>query len=43
MFEALRKGIFGEIKPAIYPLKEASKAHQNLESGATTGSVIFHI
>ncbi|WP_034761328.1 quinone oxidoreductase family protein [Chryseobacterium gregarium] len=43
MFEALRTGIFGEIRPAIYSLKDASKAHQNLESGATTGSVIFHI
>lgn len=43
MFEALRKGIFGEINPTVYSLKDASKAHQNLESGATTGSVIFHI
>jgi len=42
VFEALREGVFGEIKPTIYPLNEAAKAHQDLESGQTTGSIIFH-
>jgi NADPH2:quinone reductase len=42
LFQALRDGIFGEVKPKIYPLKEAAKAHQDLESGQTTGSIIFH-
>lgn len=43
VFEALRKGVFGEIRPTIYPLNEAAKAHQDLESSQTTGSVIFHV
>lgn len=43
MFDALRSGILGEINPTIYPLSEAAKAHQDLESGNTKGSVIFHI
>lgn len=43
MFEAFEKGIFGTINPTIYNLKDASKAHQDLESGITKGSVIFHI
>jgi len=43
LFEALREGLLGDIKPTIYPLAQAAKAHQDLESGQTTGSVIFHI
>ncbi|MDQ0593850.1 NADPH2:quinone reductase [Chryseobacterium ginsenosidimutans] len=43
MFEALRNGILGEINPTVYPLSEAAKAHQDLESGNTKGSIIFHI
>jgi len=43
LFEALRNGVFGEINPSIYPLSQAAKAHQDLESGQTTGSVIFHV
>lgn len=43
VFEALRKGVLGEIRPTIYPLSQAAKAHQDLESGQTTGSVIFHV
>jgi NADPH2:quinone reductase len=42
LFDALRKGVFGDIKPTIYPLSDAAKAHQDLESGQTTGSIIFH-
>jgi NADPH2:quinone reductase len=43
LFEGLRNGLLGDIKPTIYPLAQAAKAHQDLESGQTTGSVIFHI
>ena len=42
LFEALHTGILGNAKPTVYPLTEASKAHDDLESGRTTGSVIFH-
>lgn len=43
VFEAFHKGVFGDINPTIYPLTDVAKAHQNLESGATTGSIIFHL
>jgi len=43
MFDALRSGILGDIKPTIYSLADAAKAHQDLESGSTKGSIIFHI
>jgi NADPH2:quinone reductase len=42
LFEAVRTGILGEIKTSIYPLKDAAKAHQDLESSKTTGSVVLH-
>ena len=42
LFDALRKGKLGHIKPTIYPLKDAAKAHYDLESSQTTGSIIFH-
>lgn len=42
LFEALQMSVFGNIKPTIYPLAEAGKAHDDLESGRTTGSIIFH-
>ena len=42
LFEAFRTGVFGEIKPTIYPLSEVSRAHQDLEASRTTGSVILH-
>ncbi|GAA5091410.1 quinone oxidoreductase [Chryseobacterium ginsengisoli] len=43
MFDALRNGILGEINPTVYSLSDASKAHQDIESGNTKGSIIFHI
>lgn len=43
VFDALRKGVFGEIRPTIYPLAQAAQAHEDLESGQTTGSIIFHV
>jgi NADPH2:quinone reductase len=43
IFEAFRNGILGDINPTIYPLSDAAKAHHDLESGNTKGSVIFHI
>ena len=42
LFDALRKNVLGNVKPTIYPLTKASKAHDDLESGRTTGSIIFH-
>lgn len=42
LFEALRAGVLGKIKTTVYPLAEAGKAHNDLESGRTTGSIIFH-
>lgn len=43
MFEALENGILGDIKPTVYALKDVAQAHQDLQSGKTTGSIIFHI
>jgi NADPH2:quinone reductase len=42
LFQALRTGILGDIKTSIYSLKDAAAAHQDLESGKTTGSIILH-
>ncbi|QMW04629.1 quinone oxidoreductase family protein [Spirosoma foliorum] len=42
LFEAFRRGVFGEIKPTSYSLTDVAKAHQDLEAGLTTGSIIFH-
>lgn len=42
LFEALRTVILGNIRPTVYPLSEAARAHDDLESGRTTGSIIFH-
>ena len=42
LFDAFRTGILGEIKPTVYALADVSKAHQDLESGQTTGSIILH-
>ncbi|OCK50344.1 hypothetical protein BA768_20160 [Chryseobacterium sp. CBo1] len=43
MFDALRNGILGEINPTVYSLSDVAKAHQDLESSTTKGSIIFHI
>lgn len=43
VFDAFRSGILGEINPTIYSLSDAAKAHQDLESGQTKGSILFHI
>ena len=42
VFEALKNGVFGKISPTIYSIRETAKAHEDLESGKTKGSVIFH-
>lgn len=42
VFTALRAGVFGELKPTIYPLAEAEKAHADLEGRKTTGPIVFH-
>ncbi|QRQ99812.1 quinone oxidoreductase family protein [Dyadobacter sandarakinus] len=41
LFEAVRTGILGDIKPAIYALSEVSRAHDDLEASRTTGSVVL--
>lgn len=41
LFEALQTGILGEIEPTVYALSDVAKAHQDLESSLTTGSVIL--
>jgi NADPH:quinone reductase len=43
VFDAFRAGILGDINPTIYSLSDAAKAHQDLESGQTKGSILFHI
>jgi NADPH2:quinone reductase len=42
LFQAFRTGVFGNMKPTIYPLSLVSQAHQDLEAVRTTGSIIFH-
>lgn len=42
VFDAFRSGILGEINPTIYSLSDVAKAHEDLESGQTKGSIIFH-
>jgi NADPH2:quinone reductase len=42
LFEALRTGILGTIVPTVYPLADVAKAHQDLESSQTTGSIVLH-
>ena len=41
IFDLVRNGVFDLQKPTIYPLSEAAKAHADLESRKTTGSVIL--
>lgn len=42
LFEAWRTGVLGKIKPTTYALADAARAHQDLESSLTTGSVVLH-
>ncbi|GAA4339198.1 quinone oxidoreductase [Mucilaginibacter gynuensis] len=42
VFSALRAGVFGDLKPTVYSLADAEKAHSDLESRKTTGPVVFH-
>lgn len=42
LFQAYRSGILGNIQTTVYPLAQAAAVHQQLESGATTGSLILH-
>lgn len=41
IFELLRKGVFNLQPPAVYSLKDAARAHADLESRKTTGSIIL--
>jgi NADPH2:quinone reductase len=41
VFEQVRNGVFDLKPPAVYDLKEAAKAHADLESRKTTGSIIL--
>lgn len=40
-FEAVRRGIVHVRPPARYPLSDAARAHADLESGRTTGSMVL--
>lgn len=42
LFQAFRSGILGNLPITVYPLSQAASVHQQLESGATTGSLILH-
>ena len=42
IFTAFQNGIFGNIKPTIYALADAAKAHTDVEARKTTGAIIFH-
>jgi NADPH2:quinone reductase len=42
LFEALRTGILGTITPTVYALADVAKAHQDLETSQTSGSIILH-
>jgi NADPH2:quinone reductase len=42
LFQAFRSGVMGNVKTTVYPLAQAGKVHQELESGHTTGSLILH-
>jgi len=41
IFDLIRKGILKSEQPAVYALKDAAKAHADLESRKTTGSLIL--
>ena len=41
LFEVLLRGIVTVAAPTAFPLKDAAKAHQALESRATTGSLVL--
>lgn len=41
LFQALEQGRLRISYPAIYPLAEAARAHADLESGRTTGSIVL--
>ena len=41
VFELVRNGVIDLQPPAVYDLKEAAKAHADLESRKTTGSIIL--
>jgi len=40
-FAALQLGIFGKLNITRYPLSQAARAHEDIESRKTTGSVIM--
>lgn len=40
-FAALQSGIFGKLNITRYPLSQAARAHEDIESRKTTGSVIM--
>jgi NADPH2:quinone reductase len=42
LFEALRTGVLGAITPTVYALADVAKAHQDLETSKTSGSIILH-
>lgn len=43
LFAALRTGLLAIEPPAVYPFAEAARAHADLESGRTTGSLVLQV
>ena len=41
IFDLVREGVFPLAAPAVYPLKDAARAHADLESRRTTGSILL--
>ena len=41
LFEAVSNGVLESVEPIIYPLKDAGKAHADLEGRKTTGSIVL--
>ncbi|MCV7421774.1 zinc-binding dehydrogenase [Mycobacterium yunnanensis] len=41
VFDALRHGVFGDITATVHPLREVARAHVDLSSRRTTGSVLL--
>jgi NADPH2:quinone reductase len=41
VFDAYRKGVFGDYKAAVYPLREAAAAHRDIAARRKSGPMIL--